>query len=367
MPVLFADGALPCLSVRNGYLAIDLTPSRLAAGILDADGEIMVRDRVATPARNVWPTLTQLVRRVLAANPSDVRPRSVGVTSPGPIDRMTGAMKPVGMPMWHDFPVRRELAEITGLPVSVDTAGRALALAELWCGDAADLPPRRQHFATLVLGDSVDGGFVDNGRLVEGLTGNVGQFGHLIVEPEGAPCPCGAVGCLNAYAAVQSIEAGTGRELRRTPPAITERTGIMTARACATLAALLDVTDIVIGGAVPSVLGPLFFDALAKEFDQRCGLEHLADIRIRGVSNSRLGPLLAAAAVARRDAAEWGDDESDDADRVVPEATPTAGVAPTELAAEAVAGPRVRLSPAAVRDDGVAGASSPDAPDPADP
>lgn len=335
--------------MRNGYLAIDLSPSRLAAGVLDADGTIMVRDRVATPARNVWPAMTQLVRRVMAANPSDVRPRSVGVTCPGPIDRLTGAMKPVGMPTWHDFPLRRELASITELPVSVDTAGRALALAELWCGEAADRPDHRSHFATLVLGDDVDGGLVVRGRLVEGLTGNVGQFGHLIVEPEGMECRCGAVGCLNAYAGVQGIEAATGRELRRTPDAIVERTGIMTARACATLASLLDVADIVIGGAVPSVLGPLFFDALAKEFDQRCGLDHLADIRIRGVA-SRLGPLLAAAAVARRDAAEWGDPiaHDDGDDRSTPELGQDAGtgVAPTERAAEAVAGPRVRIAPA---------------------
>ena len=73
----------------------------------------------------------------------DVTPEWAGVTCPGPIDRGTGSMKPIGMPTWHDFPVRRELAAITELPVSVDTPGRALALAELWCGDAADGPPDR--------------------------------------------------------------------------------------------------------------------------------------------------------------------------------------------------------------------------------
>jgi glucokinase len=318
-------GTVP--AVTSGYLAIDLGASRLAAGVLDADGEIVVRDRLTTPPRNVWPALTQLVRRVLAANPTDVEPTSVGVTCPGPIDRMTGAMKPVGMPLWHDFPLRRELAEVTGLPVSIDTAGRGLALAELWCGEAAPRPPDQQDFATLVLGDEVDGALVVRGHLAEGLTGNLGQFGHLIVEPEGFPCACGAIGCLTAYAGARGIEVSTGRDLRRTPPAIVERTGIMVGRACASMAAMLDVSDIVIGGIVPSVLGQPLFDALAKELDARSGLSHLSRLRIRGVGEGRLGPLVSAAAVARyaSRAAAGGEGPRSSEVAIVPPAAPDAG------------------------------------------
>lgn len=282
-----------------GYLAIDLAPGRLTAGVVDAGGAVVLRDRVATPSRNVWPALTQLVKRVLAANPSNVEPAAVGVTCPGPIDHGVGAMKPVGMPMWHDFPLRRELAAITGLPVHLDTAGRGLALAELWLGETARLAPADQHIATLALGDEVDGALVSAGSLQSGLTQNLGQFGHLIVEPDGVSCVCGATGCLTGYAGARAIESATGRELRRTPVARVETAGIMVARACASIAALFDVTDIVIGGLVPEVLGEPFFDALDREFDQRSGLSHLADVRIRGVGSRQIGPLLGAAAVTR--------------------------------------------------------------------
>jgi len=304
--------------VSGGFVAIDLGPTRLAAGIVDDLGEVVVRDRLATPARNVWPALTQLVKRVLAANPTDAMPRWVGVTCPGPIDRGTGSMKPVGMPTWHDFPLRRELGAITGLPVDIETAGRGLALAELWQGEASLLPPHEQQFATLVLGDVADGALVIGGRLAEGLTGNLGQFGHLIVEPEGATCPCGAVGCLNAYASVVGIEASINRDLRRTPPAIVERTGIMTARACASIAALLDVADIVVGGIVPSVFGTPFFDALARELDQRSGLAHLAELKVRGVGSAKVGPLVAAAAVARHAQLTRVDETPPDTEPVTP-------------------------------------------------
>ena len=283
----------------TAFLAIDLGASRLAAAIVDADGDVVVRDRVSTPPRSVWPALTQLVGRVMAANPGEILPGACGVTCPGPIDRGIGSMKPVGMPMWHDFPIRRELADVTGLPVEVDTPGRALALAELWCGQLAHVDPAQQHFATIVLGDEVDGAFVTGGVIVQGLTGNLGQFGHIVVEPDGAPCACGALGCLTTYAGSRGISASTSRELRRTPAAIVERTGIMVARACASIAAMLDVSEIVLGGVVPQTFGEPFFEAVAKEFEQRSSLRHLEQLRIRGVGSSRIGPLVAAAAVAR--------------------------------------------------------------------
>jgi len=264
-----------------------------------------VRDRVATPPRNVWPIVRQLVGRVLAANQtinkqSVVAPTWLGVTCPGPFDRAQGTIRPIGMLTWRDFPLADEVAALSGLPVAVETPARALALAEQWLGEAASVAPIEQEFAALVLGDDADGAVIAEGRLLDGCNGNLGQFGHLIVEPDGAPCECGAIGCLTVYAGVRGVEASTGRDLRRTPPAIVERTGIMVARACASIAAMLDVTDIVIAGSVPSVMGQPFFDALDAELEHRSRVAHLHGLRVRGLGASRIGPLTSAAAVARR-------------------------------------------------------------------
>lgn len=280
-----------------GFLAVDLGLSRISAGIVSDDGNVMVRDRVSTPQRSVWPVVTQLVRRVMAANRTGVRPVRCGVTAPGPIDRLTGAIKPAGLPMWHDFPVQRELARLTGMPVSVDTHGRALARAEQWMGEIASTRPEDQYVVTLMLGEEVDGAVIAGGTLLEGLTENLGQFGHLVVEPGGFDCPCGAAGCLTAYAGARGIEASIGRDLQRTPPAIVERTGIMVARACASIAAALDPHEIVLGGVVPTVLGQPFYDAVERELSERSRLPHLRAISVRHAAGP-VGPLLAAASLA---------------------------------------------------------------------
>src|SRR4029450_7607704 len=72
------------------YLAIDLSVTRLAAGVVDDAGKLIVRDRVATPSRHVWPALARLVGRVIAAAPEGARPARCGVACPGPIDRVGG-------------------------------------------------------------------------------------------------------------------------------------------------------------------------------------------------------------------------------------------------------------------------------------
>lgn len=280
------------------YLAIDVGLTRLTAGVVTHAGDVLVRDRVATPPRNVWPAVTQLVRRVLAAAQPEHLPAVVGVTCPGPLDTEHGTMFPVGLPAWHDFPLASELEGVTQLPVAMATVGRGLALAELAWGATAELPTERQHFAAINLSDEVDGAIMVGGRLADGITGNAGQFGHLMVEPTGVACVCGAVGCLTMYAGARHIVGRTGRELQRTPEALIETTGIMVARAAASISAMLDVSEIVVGGVVCSVFGGPMFAALDRELDQRSQLGHLDTLRVRAVSG-QLSPLHGAAAVAR--------------------------------------------------------------------
>ena len=221
-------------------LAIDLSVTRLAAGVVDDAGRLIVRDRVATPSRHVWPTLARLVGRVIAAAPEGARPARCGVACPGPIDRVVGGTASALLPEWKGFPLRAQLEEVAGIPVAIDSVGRAFASAEAWCGRGAGL----RDFVALLVGDSVDGGVVSAGRLLDGRTGNVGQFGHLVVEPEGRSCSCGGVGCLDAYVSARAIESETNRPLRRTPPSVVETTGILLARAVASIAAIVDTTHV---------------------------------------------------------------------------------------------------------------------------
>ena len=110
-------------------------------------------------------------------------------------------VSPLNIPAWRGFPLRARLAAHTGLPVSVDNDAKALALGEGWTGAAAG----RRNYLGMVVSTGVGGGIVTDGRLLDGVGGNAGHIGHVIVEPEGHECGCGARGCLEAEASGLAI------------------------------------------------------------------------------------------------------------------------------------------------------------------
>jgi glucokinase len=254
------------------YLAIDVGHDRLAAGVVNDHGEVLVRDRVATPHRDVWPALERLVRRVVAARPDDVGPlRACGVTCEGPLDRETGTVDPLHLPSLHGFEMRSRVHELTRLPTVLASSSQGRVLAERWIGAARGA----RDVMVLLLTDTVEAGVVSNGRLLGGRRGNAGQIGHMTVEPNGHRCVCGANGCLWAYASGAALQAEMNRPLRRAPGPVVERTGMMVGRALAGAAAVFDLRLVLLAGSVTATFGQPFIEAVTRELDQRCRVAHL--------------------------------------------------------------------------------------------
>lgn len=271
---------------QSTYLAIDVGHDRLAAGVVNDAGEVLVRDRVSTPQREVWPALQRLVRRVVAARPEDVGPlRACGVTCEGPLDREAGTVDPLHLPMLHGFEMRARIHELTRLPTVLASSSQARVLAERWIGAARG----SRDVMVLLLTDTVEAGVVSNGRLLGGRRGNAGQIGHLKVEPNGHVCVCGAHGCLWAYASGAALQVEINRPLRRAPQPVIERTGMMVGRAIASAAAVFDLRLVLLAGTVPATFGPPFIEAAARELDQRCRVAHLRSMPDRARPLVQLG------------------------------------------------------------------------------
>ncbi|MGB0113282.1 MAG: ROK family protein [Ilumatobacteraceae bacterium] len=275
-------------------LAVVVDPGRLAAGIVDATGDVLVRDRISTPTREVWRSLDQLIRRVLAARPEEVaEPVAVGVSCAAPIDRDAGSVSPAALPAWSSFPLRDHLGELTGLPVHLDTLAGAAAEAERWFGDTTD----SASFFTLMLDHEVESACIVDGVRLLGAHGNAGSLAHVTVDADGPRCTCGAKGCLRVYASASALEAEMNRPLRRATESTIERAGIMVGRAIASAAAVFDVNTFCIAGTVVDTFGDPMLDVVRRESAARSRLTHLSDLRIVEPSGY-LQPLVAAATVA---------------------------------------------------------------------
>jgi glucokinase len=205
-------------------------------------------------------------------------------------------VSPLNIPAWRDFPLRARMTRLTGLATWVDNDAKALALAEGWVGNAAGV----DHYLSMVVSTGVGGGIVLNGRLLDGRDGNAGHIGHVVVEPDGRPCPCGGRGCLEAEASGLAIAAVTGRPPAAAGPEVVERTGRLVGRAVASVANLLGLQLASVSGSVALGFGEPLFAAARKELAVRARLPFSADCRIVPSGLGASGPIIGAGAVAWR-------------------------------------------------------------------
>jgi glucokinase len=287
---------------RDVILAIDINGERFEAGLVTARGELIDRASVAVEP-DVGPEshYTALAMMVTELNEGveqhhNARVRGVGVGCEGLVARGLELVSPIGLPSWHDFPLRERLAELTGLPVFGDLDAKVLALAEGWLGAAQGNP----DFCVITVSAAIAGGIVIDGDLLEGNSGYAGHVGHMIVEPGGRRCRCGAQGCLDAEASGQAIEAITGRPPSEPTYEIMLRTGRLVGRAAAMICNAFDLSMVVVGGTVASGFGATFFHAAQGVLDDDARLTYSRGARITPSRLGETGPILGAGALGWR-------------------------------------------------------------------
>jgi glucokinase len=273
-------------------LAIDIGGTKLAAGVVDGDGRLTDRALTPTPVTDdpeeVFSALTGLLDKL-----PEVDAVVCGIGSGGPMAPGGEEVSTLHIPAWRRFPLRRRVAEATGLPTFVDNDAKALARGEGWVGAAAG----QAHFIAMVVSTGVGGGIFLDGRLLDGRAGNAGHIGHVVVIPGGRECFCGGRGCLEAEASGRAIAATTGRPAAEAGPDVIERTGTLVGRAVASVANLLDLPLAVVAGSVALGFGPPFFAAAQAEIDALARLDFSRGTRIVPAGLGDAGPLIGAAAV----------------------------------------------------------------------
>ncbi|MGC3003654.1 ROK family protein, partial [Streptomyces sp. G35A] len=185
--------------------ALDIGGTKIAGALVDGEGRILVRAQRPTPAREDGETVMRAVGAVLgelAASPLWHGASAVGIGSAGPVDASAGTVSPVNVPGWRDFPLVARVREAAGgLPVELIGDGVAITAAEHWQGAARG----HDNALCMVVSTGVGGGLVLGGRVHPGPTGNAGHIGHISVDLEGDPCPCGSRGCVERIASGPNI------------------------------------------------------------------------------------------------------------------------------------------------------------------
>ena len=133
----------------------------------------------------------------------------IGLVTFGPIDSAYGVVRrPPLTSGWDAVPLRRQLSNAVGYPVYFDNNATAAASAEHWYG----IGRTYRDFLYVSFGHGLGGGVFADGQLHRGAARNAGELGHVIVEPDGLPCGCGAHGCLETRASLFALKRDLGEE-----------------------------------------------------------------------------------------------------------------------------------------------------------
>jgi len=218
-------------------IGVDIGGTKVAAGLVDEQGAVLARARRLTPSRDpdaVEATIVEVVRELHR----DVEVAGVGIGAAGFVDAQRSRVMFAPHLAWRDEPLRDEVSAALGLPVIVENDANAAAWAEWRFGAARG----ETRLVCVTLGTGIGGGIVLDGVVQRGRWGMAGEFGHMVVVPDGRRCECGNRGCLEQYASGNVL----GREARELAEAGSPVTVGLLQR---------------VGGDVSALVGPLITEA----------------------------------------------------------------------------------------------------------
>ncbi|ARF54254.1 ROK family protein [Streptomyces gilvosporeus] len=300
--------------------ALDIGGTKIAGALVDAHGSMIVRAARPTPADQdgaaVMRAVAEVVRE-LAAAPEWARVAAVGIGSAGPVDASAGTVSPVNIPGWRDFPLVAGVRALVGeRPVTLVGDGVAMTAAEHWQGAARG----HDNALCMVVSTGVGGGLVLNGRLHPGPTGNAGHIGHISVDLDGDPCPCGGRGCVERIASGPNIArraladgwlpgpdgdtsaaavAAAARAGDRVAVRSFERAAQALAAGIAATATLVEIDIAVIGGGVAGA-GDILFAPLRRALRSYATLSFVADLTVVPAQMGTDAGVVGAAAAAQQ-------------------------------------------------------------------
>jgi glucokinase len=189
---------------------IDLGGTKIQAIVANDEHQVIGQARRPTPTEGGPPDVIAALAEALteAAEAADVAPDTlagIGIGAPGAIDDEAGTLARAGnLPGWRDpYPLAKDLgAHFGGATVRLGNDVQVATDAEFTLGAG-------REFSSLLgvfWGTGVGGGIVLDGKPWLGR-GAAGEIGHIPVRHRGLQCPCGRMGCMEAYAGRRAMEA----------------------------------------------------------------------------------------------------------------------------------------------------------------
>ncbi|HHY56610.1 MAG TPA: ROK family protein [Chloroflexi bacterium] len=257
-------------------VGVDVGGTTVATVLLDemfrAYGELSFPTDLSSPDATMLGIVAAIEQTLALAPDSARRLAAIGLGIPGQQDPAQGIVRIAVNLHWYDYPLVARLTARFGVPCVIENDVRAATLGVY----RFDNPAGDQNLAYMSIGTGLATGVILEGKLLRGRHGLAGEFGHIIIDPNGPLCNCGARGCLEtlvsatavvrrareavatgAAGALASMESITARAVYdaaaagdATAQRIVNEVGAELARALRSVVLAYDVDSVVLGGGV---------------------------------------------------------------------------------------------------------------------
>ena len=185
------------------YWGFDMGGTKIEGAVIRAGKklEILARERVPTEQEqgyeHVLSRFALLIERL--REKTGYTPTRVGIGTPGTIDSKSHLIKNSNTQCIIGKPMKEDLQNLLGLEVRMANDANCFAMAEALLGSVPEHVSNPEIVFGVILGTGVGGGIVANGKILNGLHGIAGEWGHNCLDPEGDLCYCGHRGCVETF------------------------------------------------------------------------------------------------------------------------------------------------------------------------
>lgn len=192
-------------------IGVDVGGTKIAAGVVDRDGQILERLRVSTPTTST--AIEEGIATAVTTLASRHQVAAAGVAVAGFVDEQRSTLRFAPNMAMKNRPLRKLLEPKVGMPVVVENDANAAAWGEFRFGGGRGV----DDMVLITVGTGLGGGIVLDGKLLRGAFGAAAELGHIRAVPEGHLCGCGKRGCWEQYASGSALVA-SARALARNHP-----------------------------------------------------------------------------------------------------------------------------------------------------
>src|SRR5579871_2899637 len=178
---------------RAGIIGINVRPLRTSIALAGLDTRFIAQQAMATgeDEQAFIEELTERVLNLMRSHP-ELAYEGIGIALPGRVDEQSNKLVFAPNLKWDSFDLKTPLERATHLPVELENAANACALAELWSGRHGESV---SNLVSVTISEGIGVGMILNGQLIRGSSGMAGEFGHVAVQELGPVCKCGNRGC----------------------------------------------------------------------------------------------------------------------------------------------------------------------------